>query len=169
MNPTHDFGPNKYQYPEPQPLHSASVMTTSARGLQAIREREGLRLHAYTDVTGTRTIGYGHTGGVKADEVIDIEEAEALLVNDCRLPERVIQRAMQHVLTQSVFDALVSFGYNVGPARLKQSDVLRHVEAGDIETAAAALLGWSKSKGKHLPALFARRKSEAAQMLNLPW
>ena len=163
------FGTNKYQYHEPQPPKQTQAMHTSDIGLQAIRDREGLRLNVYLDTTGTRTIGYGHTGGIALHEVIDKAEAEQLLMQDCKLVENTLHEHGPVITTQSVFDALVSFGYNVGTERLKHSDVLRHIKEGDITRAADALLGWSKSKGKHIPALYRRRQSEAAQMLNLPF
>ena len=37
-------------------------MKTSARGIELIKQFEGLELEAYQDIAGIWTIGYGHTG-----------------------------------------------------------------------------------------------------------
>ena len=45
-------------------------MKTSHKGIDLIKEFEGLRLKAYKCPGGVWTIGYGHTAGVKPGMVI---------------------------------------------------------------------------------------------------
>ncbi|MCD8134613.1 MAG: hypothetical protein LUH01_01140 [Parabacteroides gordonii] len=40
-------------------------MRTSLKGINLIKEHEGLRLEAYRCPAGIYTIGYGHTAGVR--------------------------------------------------------------------------------------------------------
>jgi lysozyme len=49
--------------------------TTNQAGLTLIESFEGLRLTSYQDSVGVRTIGYGHTLGVKAGQTITQQQA----------------------------------------------------------------------------------------------
>jgi lysozyme len=51
--------------------------TTDDTGLQLIESFEGLRLTSYQDSVGVRTIGYGHTQGVKQGQTITQQQAQA--------------------------------------------------------------------------------------------
>ena len=65
-------------------------------------------------------------------------------------------------LTQNQFDALVSFCYNVGPANLKASTLLKKVNANpNDETIREELKKWNKGGGKVLKGLTRRREAEA--------
>ncbi|MGZ8286661.1 MAG: lysozyme [Allosphingosinicella sp.] len=64
--------------------------------------------------------------------------------------------------TQSRFDAMVSFAYNVGVANLAASTLLKKHKAGDYKGAAAEFARWNKAAGKVLPGLTRRRAAEAA-------
>ena len=48
-----------------------------------LKEKEGLRLRAYKDIGGVWTIGYGHTGGVHAGQVIDLKTANRIASYPC--------------------------------------------------------------------------------------
>ena len=63
-------------------------MRISEEGKQLIRDFEGLRLSAYRDAVGVRTIGYGHTRGVRPGQTITRAEAEKLLSADLEPIER---------------------------------------------------------------------------------
>lgn len=69
-------------------------------------------------------------------------------------------------ITQSMYDALVSFTYNVGTGGLKQSSVLRELNNKNYEKAAVSFVSWNKhyspSQGKldHSEGLIRRRQSE---------
>lgn len=52
-------------------------MKTSQRGINLIKQFEGVRLTAYRCPAGVYTIGYGHTRGVKRGMKITEEEASA--------------------------------------------------------------------------------------------
>ncbi len=64
--------------------------------------------------------------------------------------------------TQSQFDAMVSFAYNVGLANLNASTLLKKHKARDYAGAAAEFARWNKAAGKVLAGLTRRRGAEAA-------
>ncbi|HEX8573264.1 MAG TPA: lysozyme [Allosphingosinicella sp.] len=64
--------------------------------------------------------------------------------------------------TQNQFDAMVSFAYNVGPANLAASTLLKKHKAGDYKSAAAEFGRWNKAAGKVMAGLTRRRAAEAA-------
>ena len=135
-------------------------MRVSNNGRVLIKSFEGLRLEAYRDAVGIPTIGYGHTGGVKLGDVITMDEAESLLQKDLRRFERAVESQINVHLTQSQFDALVSFTYNVGPEALRKSTLRRILNQGDYSGAAEEFLRWVKAGGKTLPGLVKRRNAE---------
>lgn len=142
-------------------------LTISPAGLDAIKAREGLVTHAYEDQGGTRTIGYGHTGGVRAGERITEQQATELLLADCNHAKMAIVRTIHVPLTQSEFDALTSFVYNVGEEKFARSNVAKAVNSGNIDDAADMLLRWCNVDHKFSKGLYKRRKDEAAQLRGL--
>jgi hypothetical protein len=65
-------------------------------------------------------------------------------------------------LTQNEYDALVSFTYNAGGGNLAKSTLLRKLNAGDYDGAAAEFDKWVSSKGQRLNGLIRRRNAEEA-------
>ena len=102
----------------------------SDAGKKFIEEAEGLRLKAYQDSVGVWTIGYGHTDGVKAGQVITQARAEELLSNDLERFEAAV-RAIAPKTTQGQFDAFVSFAFNLGEGALARSTLLKLHNAGN--------------------------------------
>lgn len=137
--------------------------------INMVKTFEGLRLRAYGDVTGTRTIGYGHTYGVRAGEVIDEAEATALLTHDLSIASLCLVNDVTHTLAQHQYDALTSFAFNVGAAPFARSDVVRAVNSGNFYDAAKRLPSWCKSKGEFVRGLFKRRQIEAEWLLGPPF
>lgn len=136
-------------------------MRTSGRGINLIKQHEGLRLEAYRCPAGIYTIGYGHTAGVRRGDVIDKRRAEQLLADDLKRFEAVVNRECPGI-NQNQFDALVSFTFNLGETNLRKSTLLKCVKANpDGQNIYTEFLRWNKSKGEVLPGLIRRRKAEA--------
>lgn len=136
-------------------------MRTSQRGINQIKQHEGLRLEAYRCPAGVFTIGYGHTAGVRRGDVIDERRAEQLLADDLKRFEAVVNRECPGI-NQNQFDALVSFTFNLGETNLRKSTLLKCVKANpDGQNIYTEFLRWNKSKGEVLPGLIRRRKAEA--------
>ena len=94
------------------------AMTISDDGIALIKRFEGCRLIAYKPVAAERyyTIGYGHYGkDVYAGMHITQAQADAYLRQDLvKYAHKVDIYDAKYHWTQSEFDALVSFAYNVG-------------------------------------------------------
>lgn len=141
----------------------AAVMHISDAGLSLIKSFEGLRLEAYPDpATGGDpwTIGYGHTGDVEQGQVITEAEADELLRQDVAQFEICVNGALQVPVTQSQFDALVSFAFNVGCRNLRNSTLLRKLNASDDVGAAAEFARWNRAAGQVMAGLTRRREAE---------
>jgi lysozyme len=154
---------------------------TSSDGLIAfLKTKEGWRNKAYWDDASppVLTIGYGHTnraGGFQFKEgaVITLAQGESILRTDLKKFEGWVNDLVKVPITQSMFDALVSFCYNVGPdidsdnkaEGLGDSTLLKKLNARDYRGAAAQFAVWNKAGGRVLKGLTTRRKEEATMFL----
>ena len=141
-------------------------MRISEKGINLIKKFEGLRLEAYLDSVDIPTIGYGHTRGIKLGQTITQEQADAFLEEDIHEFELAIQRLVHVNLTQNQFDALVSFTFNLGIGSLKQSTLLKKLNAGDITGAANEFNRWTYAGGKKLTGLVKRRSAERLMFIS---
>lgn len=148
-------------------------MKISDAGLSLIRTFEGLSTKAYRCPAGVWTIGYGHTSNVKKGMKITQKEAERLLLSDLAYFEKAVTNLVKEgSCTQSQFDALVCFAFNVGVGSLAASTLLKKFKAGDIQGAADEFLRWNKAKspetGKkiEIKGLTLRRQAERRLFLS---
>jgi len=138
----------------------------SSEGFALTRGFEGLRLVGYQDSAGVWTIGYGHTGPeVRAGRRISESQAEALLWSDLIAAVNCVRQAVRVGLAQHQFDALVDFCFNVGRGNFLGSTLLRDVNRGDFEGAAAQFGLWVHARGRAVPGLVRRRAAEAGLFL----
>ncbi len=143
---------------------------TSARGIELIKQFEGLELEAYQDIAGVWTIGYGHTGpDVEPGMRISERQAEALLRDDLKSRERAVDSLTSVNLNQNEFDALVSFIYNVGIDAYRRSTARRRLNRNNRLGAADALAWWNKATVggvlREVAGLTRRRAAERALFL----
>ena len=142
---------------------SDALKTTGNGGIALIKQYEGLRLTTYKDAVGIPTIGYGHVenpippGGTRT---ITAEDAEQILREDLQRFEHDVNNMLTVEVTQNQFDALVSFAFNLGPANLKSSTLLRKVNSGDFNGAAEEFPKWNHAGGQVLAGLTASRNAE---------
>ncbi|MEM8971090.1 MAG: lysozyme [Pseudomonadota bacterium] len=111
------------------------------------------------------TIGWGCTRGVGEGDVWSRETAESELGRELALHERRVNQLVTVPLSQSHFDALVSFDYNTGGLTLKgggPSTLLRKLNKRDYEGAEQEFGRWIYAGGKTYRGLVRRRKEEAA-------
>ena len=141
-------------------------MKTSAEGLSLIKKFEGCELYAYQCSAGVWTIGYGHTKDVEPGMQITQEDAEQMLVDELHEYENYINEYVTAPLSQNQFDAMVSWVYNLGPANLKASTLLKVLNAGDYEGVPAQIRRWNKAGGEILDGLIRRREAEARLFKN---
>jgi lysozyme len=138
------------------------ALTYSKSGLRLTEDFEGFRAEAYRDQGGVWTIAYGHTGpDVTVGLVVTQAQAEILLAHDVETAERFVKRVVKVALTQAQFDALVDFTFNAGVGNLLRSTLLKLVNAGRFDDAAAQFAKWDLVAGQHNKGLARRRLSEA--------
>lgn len=142
-----------------------TLMTTSNRGIDLIKEFEGLSLKAYLCPAGRWTIGYGHTAGVRKGQVITQDDAGRMLADDCHVAERTLN-ALGVNFRQEQFDALVSWIFNLGTGSFSTSTLRKRILAGAAdEQVADEIVRWVNAGGKPMPGLMRRRVAEANMFL----
>lgn len=130
--------------------------------IRKLKSMEGFSSKAYFDRTGkVWTIGYGHTGGVKAGDVISEYQGEQLLREDLKRFEAHADK-VSGLNTQGKYDAVVDFCYNCGIGNFDKSTLRKYIESGrkDWEIQ-EQFLRWVNSGGVKLGGLVSRRIWEA--------
>lgn len=152
--------------PDPMPPPVAVPTRISDAGLDLIKSHEGLRLNAYLCPAGVLTIGYGHTATTQTGQQITEAQAEALLRQDVQWAEAAVRRNVTVPLTQSQFDALVSFVFNIGEPAFRRSTLLRLLNDGQRAAAADEFARWNKAGNRVLAGLTRRRADEQQLFLS---
>ncbi len=136
-------------------------MKCSDAGIRIVQEFEGFQPVVYDDIGGKLTIGYGHL--IKAGEsfsTLTESQATALLCQDLVTAESCIEDCVDVTLTQNQFDALCSFVYNMGCMRIRGSTLLRLLNNGTYDLAAAEFPKWSRVGQNQVDGLLRRRLAE---------
>jgi len=144
-------------------------MNISQEGLSLIKKFEGCELEAYKCAADVWTIGYGSTKGVKEGDTVSQEEADKLLLHEMEEYEGYINDMVNVDLEQNQFDAMVSWVFNLGPANLKTSTLLKVLNAKDYEGVPAQIKRWNKAGGKVLQGLIRRREAESLLFAGKEW
>jgi lysozyme len=158
-------------------------MKISDKCLYQIKHHEGVRTKPYKCGAYLWTVGVGHLIDpahlkLTIDErkalpcpeawnrTLSMEEVDELLAKDLNIFERGVARLCPNGLTQSRFDALVSFAFNVGLGNLQRSTIRMKHNRGDYTGAAESFLDWTKAGGRVLKGLVTRRNDEKALYLS---
>ena len=129
------------------------------------KAHEGYRSKAYRCPAGVWTCGYGHTKGVTAKTTCDEAKAEAWLLKDLASVEAFCN-AIKNVDTQGKFDAVVDFAFNVGLGNLRQSTLLKRIQAGASDKEVCAeLKKWVYANGRKQKGLVTRREWECERWM----
>ena len=137
-------------------------MEISFSGLRHLKNVEGYRAIPYKDIAGFWTGGYGHKllAWEHHNERSENEWA-SILAKDVTAAEAAVNRLVKVKLTQSQFDALVSFVFNVGVGAFSRSTMLRLLNAGDYSGASAQFGKWIYAGGQVSEGIKNRRIAEA--------
>jgi lysozyme len=159
-------------------------MKVSAAAIKTIKCHEGVKTRPYRCPALLWTVGVGHVIdpshiAVKYEErrnlpipdgwdrSLAMDEVDAILAQDLAKFERGVARLCPAALgNQGIFDALVSFSFNVGLGNLQRSGLRMKTNRGDFQDAAEEFMKWTKAAGKVLPGLVKRRKDERAMYLS---
>lgn len=123
-------------------------MKISQRGIDLIKSFEAYRGQAYKCQAGVWTIGYGTTkvNGKKVTKGMTCTKsmAEDYLRKDLASFENSVNSLVKVEVTQSMYDALVSFTYNCGSGALKTSTLLKELNKGNYKKASEEFPKWNK-------------------------
>jgi lysozyme len=117
-----------------------------------IQHFEGYSPVTYKDAAGYDTIGFGHLirPGEKIEEPLLGEAAEQLLQQDIQPKVAAVNARVSVPLFQGQFDAVVSWTYNLGEGALKNSTMLKKINAARHEEVPGQIKRWNKAGGKVL-------------------
>ena len=158
-------------------------MNVSERALTLIKHHEGVRYKPYRCPAKLWTVGVGHVLypeqatlpiaerdnfplDNKDFRTFSKEEVDQILLTDLRRFERGVERFCPVRLTQGMFDALVSFSFNVGLGTLQRSTLRQKLLRGDKAGAAEGFMKYTMAGGKVLRGLVNRRSDEKALFLS---
>lgn len=144
-------------------------LKTSQEGISLIKSFEGCELTAYRCSANVPTIGYGHTAGVSDGDTCTQEEAETMLAEDLVEFEDYVKNYVESELQQNEFDALVAWTYNLGPANLKESTMLKELNSGNFEEVPRQMKRWNRAGGEVLDGLIRRREAESRLFKGEAW
>lgn len=139
-------------------------MKTSNAGIVEIAGHEGVCLSKYKDSVGVWTIGVGATKTEIPDlakwplsKKITVQEAFELLAKSIGRYENAINKNLTRAISQTQFDALVSWCYNVGVGYASKATVMKLINQGaqGIDLYNALLMF------RNPPEIIGRRKKEA--------
>ena len=153
-------------------------LNISSRGIDFIVSFEGKktlladgRYQAYLDTLAkpaTPTIYCGLTKGVKMGMVLTEAQCQNMFSRELAIYDNAVDELVTGELTQNAHDACVSFVYNCGIGAFKKSTLLKLINQGKFEQAAAQFAKWNKAGGRVWPGLVRRRAAEAALFLEPP-
>jgi len=133
------------------------------------REFEGFRARPYLCPAGIPTIGYGSTRHPDGrlvtldDQPIDSETAGAYMRHELASLLRSVLAACPALIAHPErLGSVLSWTYNLGPARLRSSTMRVRINEGDWPNAAREMQRWKRGGGKVLPGLVRRRAVESA-------
>ncbi|ELI6452490.1 lysozyme [Yersinia ruckeri] len=146
-------------------LPNYQQIKTSANGLALIANLEGCRLEPYQCSAGVWTSGIGHTAGVKPANAISERQAAANLVADVILVERRVDQCMPVAMPPPVYDAVVSFAFNVGTGAACRSTLATFIKRQQWREACQQLPRWSYVNGVWNRGVNNRRAAELAHCI----
>jgi len=123
-------------------------MKMSNDGIKFLIGLEGFRNKAYKDTKGLWTTGVGHL--ILKDEsslltaVLNDNQVQELLAKDIQKYETAVNHTIHNDITQSQFDALVSFCFNIGCAGFSNSTVAKVINNGLFDKVADSMRMWNK-------------------------
>ena len=127
---------------------------------------------AYFDPVQVLTIGWGHTNDngrqFNTSSIWTQQECDDEFLKDMAIFVKAVNDLVEVPINQDQFDALVSFAFNVGADSLKNSTLLKKLNAKDYAGAAQEFKRWNKAKGRVLPGLTRRRACEALLFQSIP-
>ena len=131
----------------------------SKKGAMELIGHEAIVQTRYKDSVGVFTIGVGHTAKAGAPDpktftgTMPVKDVLDLFTKDVQKYVDAVNKAIKADVTQTEFDALVSFHYNTGA--IAKAALTTSINKGDKKTAAKQFLNFNKP-----PEVIGRRTKE---------
>ena len=100
---------------------------------------------------------------------IDKYTSYSLLKDDLEEFESYVSKMVKQELTQSQFNALVAWTFNLGPTNLRTSTLLERLNNADYDGVPYEMKRWNRAGGKILDGLVRRREAESLLFQGEPW
>ena len=139
---------------------TVAALSLSAAALVGIAAHEGYVGHAYQDIVGVWTIGFGTTENVKPGDRIDPVRALKRKMTDVEKFEGALKTCVKVPLHQHEYDAFISLAYNIGSSAFCSSTLVRKLNASDYTGACKEILRWNRAGGQVVQGLVNRRQAE---------
>lgn len=155
----------------------APEMKLSQRGWDMIKDHEGYSSKAYKLGDGMITVGWGHAEPIskskyKVGQEISKIESNELLKTDLKEAADGVRRIFKQwedegkvvLITQDMFDSLVSIAFNTGVSGLRNSDIVKRIKLGEYEKAGELIKKFKTSE--KFGGLSKRREKESKTFLS---
>jgi GH24 family phage-related lysozyme (muramidase) len=150
------------------------VKPISDIAVNLVKEFEGFADSAYVDTDGTPVIGYGLSTiagkPVQLGDRISPLQAENALKHQLQEIHQELDKIVQVNLSDRQFSALASISFNVGINSIKDSTLVKKINAEDYAGAANEFLRWDKANLQgtlvQMPGLTRRRQAERQLFLD---
>jgi len=129
-----------------------------------IANHEGFSPTVYTCAGGRKTIGWGHClSKIDPDDMeITKHQGEVMLLHDIVMHVKGIEPYVKAPLTRTQYIAFVSLVFNCGVNAIRNSTLLRMLNAEQYEEAGKQFLVWCRCGGEFNKGLYKRRQDEKA-------
>lgn len=135
-------------------LGTAVFMTlATATGLNLTKEDEGVRLNAYYDSVGVKTVCVGETKKIIPGKTYTMEECmELYKVQYQSYSSRTVSLyndTAKSIVTPEIHAAMTDMSYNIGVYGVSKSSMIRHLNSGEPKKACDAILKYKYAGGRN--------------------
>ena len=142
--------------------YAVTALSVSLAGILSIANFEGYADKVMIPVPGdVATGGFGHADNrLPIGQYVDEAQAVDWLKDDIEKHRAYLIKCVKVPLTQSEFDAYLSFAFNVGGNAFCNSSLVKKLNSGDYLGACEGLKAWVYSGGVKYKGLETRRNIE---------
>lgn len=142
--------------------YAVTALSVSLAGILSIANFEGFADKVMIPVPGDMpTGGFGHADKrLPVGQYVSNAQAVAWLKDDIEKHRAYLVKCVKVPLSQSEFDAYLSFAFNVGGNAFCNSSLLKKLNSGDYQGACEGLKAWVYSGGVKYKGLETRRNIE---------
>lgn len=142
--------------------YAVTALSVSLAGILSIANFEGFADKVMIPVPGDMpTGGFGHADNrLPVGQYVSKAQAVAWLKDDIEKHRAYLVECVKVPLSQSEFDAYLSFAFNVGGNAFCNSTLVKKLNSGDYQGACEGLKAWVYSGGVKYKGLETRRNIE---------